>query len=262
MIRRWGGVLALAAVLLLFLVASFYQIRLPGLYFDEALDVVPAMQMALGQPGPWSIGDSILLGPVRLPLMTMTYVGSVSTYAVLPFFRLFGIGVESIRAMTIVMACLGLIFAYGFLNDLFDRRVAILSTLLLAIHPAFVLWSRMGIYVSSPMFTFATASLFFLLRWRRRGNPVYMYAAAFCLGLGLSTKLLFLWFIVALALTTLLLRLWPRVHVGRFTFGQDHNAPAINRRTVVGSLIGFTLGAGMILWYNLTTRRNDRARLA
>lgn len=187
----------LAAALLIFFAATFYQIRLPGLYYDEAVDVMPAMQIVQGDNNRLDIQQALNLGPLHIPVMVMVYVGGVSTYAVLPFYWLFGAGVESTRAMTIVMAALGLVFAYFFLKDLFDRRVAGLTVLLAAVHPALVMWSRMGIYVSSPMLTMATGSLLCLLRWRQRRQARYLYGAALLIGLGLSAKVLFLWFILA-----------------------------------------------------------------
>lgn len=245
------GVLAIA--LIIFFAATFYQIRLPGLYYDEAADVVPAMQIVQGDHNALDMAQSLKLGPLQLPVMVMVYVGAVSTYAVLPFYWLFGVGVESTRAMTIVMAALGLVFAYFFLRDLFDRRVAGLTVLLAALHPALVMWSRMGIYVSSPMLTMATGSLFCLLRWRQRRQARYLYGAAVLMGLGLSAKLLFLWFILAVFCAALLLRRLPLLHVGRWTVGQDRTGPEISQRQAVLAVSAFAAGAWMIICYNVTT---------
>ena len=40
----------LALILVAFLALTLFQLDLPGLYYDEALDVVPTMQLLLGQP--------------------------------------------------------------------------------------------------------------------------------------------------------------------------------------------------------------------
>ena len=99
-ITRRADLLILIAVLALFWVAAFYQIRLPGFYYDEAADVAPAMQIVQGDPAPLDMAQSLTIGPLRLPVMVMVYVGAVSTYAVLPFYWLFGVSVEATRAMT------------------------------------------------------------------------------------------------------------------------------------------------------------------
>lgn len=249
---RLIDVVIVAAVLLVFWIAAFYQIRLPGFYYDEAADVVPAMQIVQGDPQPLDMAQSFSLGPLRLPVMVMAYVGAVSTYAVLPLYWLFGAGVEATRAMTIVMASLALVFTYMFLKELFDRRVAALTILLAAVHPSFVFWSRMGIYVSSPMLTMAAGALWCLLRWRRSGQARYFYAAALFMGLGMSAKLLFLWFILALAAASLALGLWPRLRIRRWTIGSDATPP-LTRGAAVAALAWFAAGAWMFIVYNLTT---------
>lgn len=242
----------LVALLAVFCGAAFYQIRLPGFYYDEAADVVPAMQIVLGDPNQLDMAQSLTLGPLRLPVMVMVYVGAVSTYAVLPFYWLFGVSVEATRAMTIFMASVALVFMYLFLKELFDRRVAALSTLLAAVHPSFVLWSRMGIYVSSPMLTMAAGALWCLLRWRRSRQSRYLYSAALFMGLGMSAKLLFLWFVVALAVAGLALGLWPRLHLGRWRLGSEATPP-VGRRTAAVALGWFAAGAWMLIVYNLST---------
>jgi 4-amino-4-deoxy-L-arabinose transferase-like glycosyltransferase len=247
--------LLLGAALAIFLCATFYQIRLPALYYDEAYDVVPAMQIVQGDTKPLEVAYAV---KGRIPAMVTPYIGAVSTYAVLPFFWLFGVGVESTRAMTILMAALGLAFAYFFIKELFDRRVAALTILLAAVHPALAFWSRMGIYVASPVLPRATASLFCLLRWRQRRRTVYLYTAAFLFGLGLSTKILFLWFIIAVLLAGLLLGRLPRLRLGRWTIGQDRAAPEISLRTAVVAAALFLAGAWMIVVYNLRTQDTIR----
>src|SRR5713226_8655101 len=67
--ERWalvweGGTLALA--LGLFLVLSLNQLGLPGHYHDEAVDVVPAMQLLLGQPVQAPREVVLLAGKARL----------------------------------------------------------------------------------------------------------------------------------------------------------------------------------------------------
>jgi 4-amino-4-deoxy-L-arabinose transferase-like glycosyltransferase len=261
MTPRRADILILLGALAVFWTATFYQIRLPGLYYDEAADVVPAMQIVVGDPNRLDMAQGVHIGPLRLPVMVMVYVGAVSTYAVLPLYWLLGVSVETTRAMTILMASLGVVFAYFFLKDLFDRRVAALSTLLVAIHPAFVFWSRMGIYVSSPMLTMATGSLFCLLRWRRRGQARYLYGAALLMGLGMSTKLLFLWFILAVFGASLLLGLLPRLRLGRWVIGQDGASPELSLRSTLAACMFFAAGAWMIIWYNLRTHETVRFML-
>ena len=244
--------------LILFFYLSATNINLPGLYYDEALDVVPTMQIVLGQPVEvWTAGGGISLGGRTFPVMISNYVGTVNTYLMLPFFYFLGVNVFSLRLMTIFFGGLTLILYYLFAKDLLNRRAAAITVLLLAVHPSFILWNRQGIYVTSVMTFMAAGSLVCLLRWRRGKTARYLYVGAFLLGLGLSAKLLFLWFIIALAVSYYILQFgslparasWPdrRTILKILAFNVD-------AKQLVLGLLSFCVGAGGLLWYNLNTQ--------
>src|SRR5215210_3567066 len=117
----WCDWLALAAIVALFVGVAAYQIRLPGLYNDEAYDVVPAMQLVLGQPVELNRGVGLRLFGRDLPLMISDYQGATSAYGVLPLFALFGVGVETVRAFTIGVGALAIVLTYLFGRALFGR---------------------------------------------------------------------------------------------------------------------------------------------
>ena len=271
--------LAIAA----FFYLSATHINLPGLYYDEAMDVVPTMQIVLGQAVEVWTGAGIHIGETTFPVMIMNYLGTVCTYLMLPFFYFLGVNVFSLRLMTICFGCLTIVLYYLFARDLLNRRVAAITILLLAVHPSFIFWSRQGIYVTSVMTFMAAGSLFCLLRWHRqrtdrhlrsprvsdrgdkgsvrRPSPIigtdwYLYAGAFLLGVGLSAKFLFIWFIVALA-----------VNYYVFTFNSLPSRSSLTDRQTMWriltfgakarqlglGLLSFCAGAGGLLWYNLKT---------
>ena len=238
---RRGLVFDLAVIfasVALFCFLSLYQLNLPGLYYDEAADAVPAMQITLGQEVELFNQSGIWLGDRAFPVMVMDYVGAVNTYALLPFFALFGVDVLSLRLMTVTVGVLVIILSYLFTKELFNRGVAAITVLLLAVHPSFVFWSRQGIYVTSVMGVMAMGSLLALLKWHKSGKGIYFYIGCFLLGLGLSAKILFVWFIIALGVMYALLRLLGNVR--RFTLKQF----------ALGLLV-FGAGAWMILLYNI-----------
>jgi hypothetical protein len=80
---------------------------------------------------------------------------------------------------------------------------------MLATSPAWVFWSRLGVYVVSQVMPIAAGSLIAFTAWVRRrlfatrNGPLYL--GMFLLGLGLTTKILFIWFITALPLLALIL---------------------------------------------------------
>lgn len=239
-----------------FLGLSVTNISLPGLYYDEALDVVPTMQIVLRQPVEIWAEKGISLWGRTFPVMISSYVGTVNTYLMLPFFYFLGVSVFSLRLMTICFGGLTIVLYYLFARDLLNRRVAAVTALLLAVHPSFIFWSRQGIYVTSVMTFMAAASLLCLWRWHQRRTDWHLYIGAFLLGVGLNAKFLFLWFIIALAVSYYVLQftslpsrpsLADRRTIWRIlTFNTDI------KRFGLG-LLSFCVGAGGLIWYNLNT---------
>lgn len=193
------------AAVVVFVALACYQLDLPGLYYDEAADAVPAMQIVLGQPIELSRNAGIPFAGRTWPLMVMDYVGSVSTYLLVPSVAIIGVKPEAVRAVPIAVGALSLLVGYGFLRLAFGVGVGLAATWLVAIHPSFVFWTRQGIHVSSIMLICSTGALWLLLRWWRGRGWWNLVGGAALLGLGISIKLLFLWFPVALLVTAMLL---------------------------------------------------------
>ena len=246
--------LIVGACCLLFFLISVYQLDLPGLYTDEAYDVIPAMQMVLGHQVELQ-GDVLRLSGLSLPLMSSSaYQGVTYTYLSLPFFALGGVNVYSLRLMTVLVGVVGVILAYFLGRAWFGRGAGLLAALLLALSPSWIFWSRVGVYVVSVVAPLAAGALLAFTHWVRR-RPLgarngLLYLGMFLMGVGLSTKLLFLWFILAVILTALILwgrPLWERRRelVRRWA-----------RWLRVGGLasLTFMLGALPFLLYNLLTR--------
>jgi 4-amino-4-deoxy-L-arabinose transferase-like glycosyltransferase len=233
--------------LILYLALSLYQLDLPGLSYDEALDAVPAMQMALGRP--LDIVDAFDLAGREWPLMVMPYVGPTTSYLALPGFALFDVSVTTLRVTNILLGLATLLLAWGFLRDFLDARVAALSVLLLALNPTFVFWSRIGAIVSLPMLPLSIIVLWSLWRWYRGGRGAYLALAAFCLGLGLTTKLLFIWLWIGLAAAWLLLSPWLRPGQGWAAWRWPLERSTLRTRVVALALLA--LGSAPLLLYNL-----------
>jgi 4-amino-4-deoxy-L-arabinose transferase-like glycosyltransferase len=243
----------LALICSSFFVLAGYHIELPGLYYDEALDVVPTMQLVTGQHVEEHRSVEIL--GHRLPIMVSEYVGPVSTYLTLPFFLLFGVSVFSLRLATIVFAVGTIIFAFYFLKLFFSRKVAFWAALLLAVNPAFIMWSRQGNHVSSLMSFMATGSLYCFYRWYKKRKDVCLYVGSFLLGLGLCQKIIFLWFIMALGLAVLTQRtnLKDMTSFGTWIRETARKVEGFGIKRLGLSLLAFCVGLSMMLWYNLTT---------
>lgn len=241
----WHAIFGLA--LALYCVLGWYQLDLPGLYYDEALDAVPAMQFLQGQP--LETEATVDLGGRAWPLMLMPYVGSTTTYLSMAAFALLGPGPTTLRLANWLVGLLALVLAWGFLREYLDERVASLSTLLLAANPTFVFWTRMGAFVSLPMLPLAIGAIWALYRWYRRGQGRYLVLAGLLLGLGITTKLLFAWLLSGLAVGWLLLS--PFLRPGRGWRAWLWPLGLSTWQSWLGSLLAFGLGLSPLLIYNL-----------
>ena len=237
---------AVSGAIAVFLLLATHQLSLPGLYYDEAADAVPAMQIVLDQPIDLARGAGVEINGRTWPLMVMDYVGSLSTYAIVPAILLFGVTPEAVRAAPIAFGALTLLLSYGFLRQAFGVWIAIIAVWLVAVHPSFVFWTRQGIHVSSMMTVCSVSALWILVGWWRGGGSWRLIPAAFLLGLGVSIKLLFIWFPIALVITGFLLRP-PLLSKRPLLRWSDLPALAI-------AIPAFVAGAGLIVLYNLQTQ--------
>lgn len=254
--------LIVALALALFLGVAAYHWRLPGLYNDEAYDVVPAMQLVLGQPVDLNRGVGLHLFGRDFPLMISDYQGVSSMYVVLPLFALFGPGVGPVRAMTIGFGAIAVILTYLLGRRLFGRPAGVVAALLLATNPSFIFWSRVGVYVVNQIVPLALGAALAFMVWRRGGRAGWLFFAALLAGIGLSTKILFIWFILAAAsagvAVWLVDWLWPLDATGqsrrrRSLRAKLNERPAFAMRDLLWGTLGLLLGAAPLIAYNLAS---------
>jgi len=266
---------AILLALLLFLVLAGFQLMLPGLNYDEAFDAVPAMQLLLGQPVEPLRGSGLHIAGRTFPLMVMDYKGVVHTYWALPFLWALGVNVFALRLSCLFLSLLTMSLAYHFLRPLYGPWVAAITLLLLAVNPSFLFWSRQGVLWTTAMLTCGMGALAAFGNWIRGRRAGGLVGGAFLLGLGLSAKLLFLWFPLALAISVALYPLthpqpppspaqrereeargreWgtpPHPRVG----GQaPHHPPVKNLERYFIGLLALLLGLSPLLLYNLQTK--------
>jgi hypothetical protein len=191
--------------LVLFVGLTSLQLELPGVHTDEALEVLPGMELVKGQEVECFKGACLNIFGLRLPVMIYEYIATVNTYMAIPFFALFGVSVPVLRAMPIAQSAVAMVFLYLLALELYNRRTAILAVSLLAVSPSFVFWSRQGVFVTSVTIPISVMGAWSLLRWWKRGRACYLYLGAFLFGLGVSAKLLFAWLLAGVGGAFLLL---------------------------------------------------------
>jgi len=196
-LQLWD-LLAVVLSMAVFLALACPQLDLPGLHYDEAKEAgTNALELLRGLPVKAFRNSAVRVGDTLLPLMVQDYIGSLNVYFALPFLALFGIEVWALRLLPITLALGTLALTYALARYAAGRRTAFASTLLLAVSPSFVFWSRQGIFVTNITATLAVASSLTALRWWRERRPRHLYWTALLWGLGLYAKLLFVWIIGA-----------------------------------------------------------------
>jgi 4-amino-4-deoxy-L-arabinose transferase-like glycosyltransferase len=194
--------LALLVALLIYFAAGLHNLSLPGPNYDEVADAVPALEVLTGQ-FPASALKSIEVLGRPLPLMMLHYIGP-SIYTSLIGFALLGISVESLRITQLLIGALALVLLWTLARRWFDGPAAAVTVLLAGTAPVFIWWNRAGVFFSSPMLPISLGMLIALTAWWRTRRRGWLIAASFLFGLGLTTKLLFYWWLAPLAIVAVI----------------------------------------------------------
>ncbi|HEY64352.1 MAG TPA: hypothetical protein G4O02_07240 [Caldilineae bacterium] len=248
-LRRWGGWLL---PLCLFLILSLYQLSLPGLHYDEAREAgVNAMQLLQGLPVDLFRGAAIRLGRYAFPLMVQDYIGALNVYLAVPLLAAGGINVVALRLLPVLTAAATIVLTHRLAHRLGGTVAAWTAALLLAIDPSFVFWSRQGIFVTNMTALLAVAAITMTWRLARNGRRGEWIALGFLCGLGIWSKLLFIWVIgagVAAGLAILLVYRWDRGP--SFAYTLRGRLKGVDGALAVGGLL---LGMAPLLIFNVQT---------
>ena len=253
---RWSRVelAALAGGLAIYLALTCWQLDLPGPHYDEAIEVLPAMQLLLGQPVESFRGAGLQIGPLHLPIMVMDYIGAINTYLALPFFLVAGINVVAMRLMPIFFGAGTLLLTYFFARETLGRPAALVALFALAGGVSFVFWSRQGIFVTNLTSTIMMGMLLSGLCWWRAGRRRRLYLTLFLAGMGLYTKFLFLWAILGTAGALALVNVDRLARALRRRQGPLWPARLqLDRAGRLGALLAFLLPLSPLILFNLQT---------
>ncbi len=94
----------------------------------------------------------------------------IYSYCVALSFSLFDASVFSLKLVPVFYGTAALLFAYGICKILFDRRLALMATFLLAVSPMHINYSRVGLLLVSTQ-TVSLVIVYLLLRCLRGGRP-------------------------------------------------------------------------------------------
>ncbi len=203
-LARIISVVALVASVASYLAVGLWDLDVPGLQYDEAYDAVAAIDLLRGSKSSPSAVTSIKLGHRRVPVMIHPHIGPTSAYIALVAFSIAGVSTHVLRVSQLAVGVVTLVLLWLLARTWFDAVVAAVTVVLCGTAPPFLWWSRAGINWTLPLLPIALAMMLALTRWWRTRRSRPLIVAAFLLGAGITTKILFIWLLPALALTAVL----------------------------------------------------------
>lgn len=215
----------------LFILLGAIVIPYAGVQNDEALFAAPIYEL--------NSKDFCFTAFHRdIPIMVMSYVGTLKTLLYVPILAIFGPSVWSVR-LPMVLIGAATVFIFYHLGLCSGPRTAWLAAFLLATDPSFLLsntfdWGPVAIQLS-----LLVTACFFLVRFARRFVSMLDLAFGFfCLGLGLWNKALFTWALAGLVCAGLAV-FWPEVR------------KALRLRFAAVAVVAFLLGALPLVIFNV-----------
>ena len=188
--------LLITLIVLLYLLLSVPLIPLLGLYYDEVMFA----NISLGDID-GSFVYSRLLG---VPFMAMPYVGSLKGFLYYPLFHLFEPDVYLVRLPMVIIGALSLLIMFHIVKEISGAEVALLACFLCAADFS---------YISATTFNFGSvtvalflrlASMYSFTKWIKSRDNTHLAVALFLCLAGVWDKLVFIWYVNGLILSSLL----------------------------------------------------------
>ncbi len=188
---------------------------LAGIQNDEALFSSPLFN---------TLGTSLWsrLRHFDIPLMVMSYLGSVKSLLYIPIFQLFGASVWTVRLPMILVGTVTVFVFYQLVSHLLGRRAALAGAFLLATDPLFVMTNTFDWGPVALEHLFLVTGVWALCRfgleygfctedapiWNSRRR--WLVLGFLCFGLALWNKAIFIWGLSGLTVGSLA-TIWPRI---------------------------------------------------
>jgi hypothetical protein len=189
----WLGLVLVMAVL------GGRGLDVPGPYYDEVIQALPAIEFLDASPRGLPLpGSSVIPVAGRpFPWMTQAYMGALKSQLLIPVFAAASDDLRVLRLTTLAWSAFGLLLCMAFAWRAFGLPVALISGRLLVSDPSFVFLSRHD-WGSFPLgLLLRCASLWLALLWWEGGRLRHAILAGAALGLGVYNKIDFALFPVA-----------------------------------------------------------------
>jgi len=200
--RRAATLLAFAGVAACALAVAGRHLDVPGPYYDEVIQAVPAAQMLSreGQPPRVPGMESVRLLGRWVPVWTQSYMGALKSQVLAPVFALFGATPRTLRCTTLALGLVGVLLCMLFAARLLGPGGAAVLGALLALDPSFLFVSRHDWGSFALSLVARGGALLALSTALPEGRRGLAFAGGLCVGLGVYNKIDFAVFAAATAL--------------------------------------------------------------
>lgn len=184
--RKYWALLACLALSGLFFLLGVVFIPLAGVQYDEALFLMAYM-------APEGVEYNALVGDKKIPLMLMTYLGTLKAAILKPVFDFMGYNHRSLRFPPLVFASISVGLFFLVLRRLTSMRIACVAGLMLATDAAYLLTS---VYDWGPValqHLFLAVVLYSGVRYADSKAAPWLIPAGLATGLALWDKAISIW---------------------------------------------------------------------
>jgi len=195
---------ALFGVIALTIGFHLYDFGLPAIWPDESSFFVTSLSMAF--PPDSDLYKHALafswphFGPLHVQFSP--HVGAIfDTYTTIPFLYFLGIGVGTIRIYSMIVAVISIVLIYFAGKELFSSRVGIIASVLLAINPLFVFFTRQGILYEWTLVCIFLLIMILSLRYVKNLKNRNLATVLFLIPLCIFSYAWFLWYALGLLAT-------------------------------------------------------------
>jgi hypothetical protein len=237
-VKNLASRLSLGFSCCLIILTGWALIPYAGLQMDEALFAGPYYQTVQRE-------FRIRLFHHNIPLMVMTYIGTLKTLIYWPLIAIFRSGFEAhpphaawvLRLPTVLAGALTVWLFFNLAERSAGRRTAVIAALLLASDPTFLLTNTFDWGPVALEHLLLVTGCYFLVKYAQNRLPRDLPLGFFFLGLALWNKAVFVWALAGL--------ICAAVSVFRHELSKT-----ITRRQIIVAAAGFLLGSLPFVIYN------------
>lgn len=193
----------IACAIVLFNLYSLVFIPKVGLEDDEVIFMSPLYLFSAKEFG-------MNVFHHRVPLMVMTYIGTLKTLLYLPILAVFSSNVWSLRLPIMLVGAVTIWMFYKLASRSVSRMAGLLGVFLLATDPSFLFTNTVDWGPVALEHFLLVTGCFFIVRFAQTANRRNLALGFFLLGLALWNKAIFVWALAGLSCGAIAI-FWPEI---------------------------------------------------